>query len=723
MKISHTLLVVLLLFSVASRAQNRPRVGLALSGGGAKSMAQLGALRVIEQSGIKIDYISGTSMGAVIGAMYAMGYTVDEIEYWLAQVDWDQLMTNEIPKNRLPYLNREDEKYLLNINLEDGELSLPNAINQGNYILKILDYLSMRHHDVNDFSQFDIPFLCMATDLETGESVVFEQGEIASALRASVAFPSLFAPFEIDGRLYVDGGVRNNLPIAVLKDQKQMDIVIAIDVQGQLYNKEDINSIVDVLEQVGSFPNMLYFEEQKKKADFIIRPPIDNYGITDYAATDTLVKSGYAATLVYLDEFKSIANRQGQIANYPRPCCKATPLVKFQVDSVLVTGVSPSEATLVRGKLHIKKPGEYELSTLDRGLDLLYGSKKYKKVDFQFSQKDSANIVKININKKPTRHSFGFGVHYDDDFSIALLANYTMRDALILNSIFKVDLAISENPRGSISWIFERGYVPSLGIKGSFNRFQPRIYSDGVAETQLTYFTYNAEAFLHSTIANKYTIGTGIKWDNVELSEVIPIINITRELNQYLIYYGFLDFYSLNRSFKPTSGFDFNADFNAITDLKENAVEELRAVGKVTFNTAFSLTSKLGANAAVNGAFTIGPDLDYPYNIFVGGLGQNYINFTFPFVGYRHMELIGRDFAAIKASLFYEFAANHFVTICANAGKLESSLDALFDSNLILDGYGVSYGYNSPIGPLELTVMGSSNHAKIFTYISLGFWF
>jgi NTE family protein len=134
-------------------------------------------------------------------------------------------------------------------------------------------------------------------------------------------------------------------------------------------------------------------------------------------------------------------------------------------------------------------------------------------------------------------------------------------------------------------------------------------------------------------------------------------------------------------------------------------------------------SDRFGMQFGASGAATIGSDLDYPYNIFVGGLGQNYINFTFPFVGYRFMELIGRNYIAGHAWVYFEFFENHFITAKTNFGKLEPTVDALFSSDVVLDGYGLSYAYKSPIGPMELTVMGSSNHARIFTYISLGFWF
>jgi NTE family protein len=715
-------IVFMCLFFITGNAQNRPRVGLALSGGGAKSMAQIGALRVIEESGIKIDYISGTSMGAVIGAMYAMGYTVDEIEASLAEVDYDQLLSNDMPRNIKPFLNRNDEKYLLSVELNDGKINLPKAFNYGHYMLKILSYLTMQNHEVSNFEELPIPFLCMATDLETGESVVFDKGNLTDALRASVAYPSIFSPYEINGRLYIDGGVRNNLPIAVLKDEKNIDFVIAIDVQGKLYNKEELTGIVEVLEQVGSFPNMLYYDQQKKKADIIVRPPIDQYGITDYDATDTLIHLGYEATLPFLPKLTALADIQGNIP-IERPCCTATPLPSFQVDSVVVKGVGKNEAKFVKSRLRLNDTGVYELKVLNRGLDLLYGSGSYEKAEFQYLTKNGQNTALIQLQKKPSRHSFRFGLHYDDDFSIALLANYTMRDLGLINSKFIAEVAISENPRGQIAYLVERSFIPTLGFRVYFNRFQPRLYLSQEPIAELNFFTYNADVFVQSTLFNNYTIGTGIKYEGVELSETIPFLGIEGTVNNYLHYYAFLDFDSFNRSFRPTTGFLLNGRFNLITPTAEDLAREASSVVTVKYDQALRFTDRFGMQFGGSGAATIGPDLDYPYNIFVGGLGQNYINFTFPFVGYRFMELIGRNFVAAHAWIYYEFFENHFITAKTNFGKLESTVDELFSSDVLLDGYGLSYAYKSPIGPMELTVMGSSNHAKIFTYISLGFWF
>ena len=230
-----TLLFLIPLLSRPASAQTADscdlKIGLVFSGGGAKCLAQIGALKVIDSAGIKVDYIAGTSMGAIIGSMYALGYSVDEIEEYLRKVDWDALLSNEIPHNRLSYFDRKSEaRYLLSFPLVEGKLRLPTGLNYAQYILKQLSYLTQQSYRYPTFSDFPIPFLCVATNLENGQMKIFEDGNLTDALRASSAFPSLFTPYEVNGNLYIDGGLVNNYPVKPLRE-RGMDYIIGIDVQ------------------------------------------------------------------------------------------------------------------------------------------------------------------------------------------------------------------------------------------------------------------------------------------------------------------------------------------------------------------------------------------------------------------------------------------------------------------------------------------------------------
>lgn len=710
-----------MLFAMLSFGQKRTTVGLALSGGGAKGMAHIGVLRALEEHNVKIDYISGTSMGAVVGAMYAIGYSVDQIEAYLKNVDWDALLENTLPRNHLSVLDRESaERYMLDFEVVNDKVLSPDAFNKGQYMLKELSFLTFPAHGQTDFSKFKIPFLCIATDLVTGESVTLEEGELSEALRSSLAFPSMFSPFKIKDRTYVDGGVLNNLPIAVLTDEKNMDFVIASNVQGRLYTEEELNSVIHILEQVSSYANAIGYREQKNKAALIINSPVLEYGLTAYDQTDTIAKIGYAEAMKYasiFDGLSKIPERQDSVIDLRRQ-------KEIYINNVEVSGINQTTSRFVKSKLRLKKPTQYTPKKLNAGLDRLYGSSYYDHMYFDLIPSDTGYTLRLKLQEKKSTTTLRTGLHYDDDFGIGILANITVRNALLANSRFVMDVVLSENPRGKFAYVFDRGFIPSLGVQFEFHRFGTKIYDNRAAITSLTYQDFSIATFLTSTFSNNYSIGGGVKFENVNYLEDFQALDLGRFNNNYLQTYAFLDFDNFNRKYKPSKGFKLKAEIIAISRQKEGTqFFDASSVAYVKYDQSITITKHMGLSTTVLFAGTIGPDLDLPYNIYFGGLGENYNNFIFPFLGYRYMELIGRNAFMARVDLYVEPAKNHFITAKANVGKMEATIEGFFNQSILLDGYGLSYGYNSPFGPLEFTIIASSNHGAILSYLSLGFWF
>ena len=719
MKIKISILLVFL--GLFSFGQEPLKVGLALSGGGAKGMAHIGVLRALEQYNVKIDYISGTSMGAVVGAMYSIGYSVDQIEEYLKNVDWDALLDNTLPRNHLSVLDRESaERYVLDFEVYEDKILAPDAFNKGQYMLKELSFLTFPAHGKTDFSTFDIPFLCVGTDLATGEAVIFEDGELSGALRASLAFPSMFSPFKIKDRKYVDGGVVNNLPIAVLKEEKGMDFVIASNVQGRLYTEEELVSVIQILEQVSSFANAMGYENQRDMASLMINPPVLSYSLTAYNEADTIINLGYNEAKKYKAVFNTLPQRKTKRDT-------VLDLRKegdFYVNNVEVNGIRQTTSRYVKSTLKLKKPRDYSPKKLNAGLDRLYGSSYYDYLYFDLVPADTGYTLILKLEERKSSTTLRTGLHYDDDFGIGILANITLRNAILANSRFTMDVVLSENVRGKIAYVYDRGYVPALGLAFAFNRFGTKIYDNGEPITSLTYQDFSLSAFLTSTFSNNYSIGGGVKFENVNYLEDFQTLGIGQFNNNYLQTNVFIDFDNFNRKYKPSRGFKLKSEFRTISRQKEGAqFFDASSIAYAKYDQAIKLSSKFGINTTLLGAFTIGPDLDLPYNIYFGGLGENYNNFIFPFLGYRYMELFGRNGVMGRLDFYFEPAKNHFITAKANVGKLDPTVDGLFNKSILLDGYGISYGYSSPFGPLEFTVIGSTNHSAILTYLSLGFWF
>ena len=229
------------------------KVGVVLSGGGAKGLAHVSVLRTLEDAGVRVDYIGGTSMGAIIGALYASGYNAKQLDSIIKSVDFFKVISNDLPRKAKPFYEKESgEKYALTLPVKNGKVGIPIAITEGQNVMNLLTRLTQHVNDIEDFNQLPVPFLCIGTDLETGKQKVFNSGFLPLVAKASGSFPTLLAPVEIDGKLYSDGGIVNNFPVDEVKAMGA-DVLIGVDIQDGLKKKEKLNSAPTILNQIVGF--------------------------------------------------------------------------------------------------------------------------------------------------------------------------------------------------------------------------------------------------------------------------------------------------------------------------------------------------------------------------------------------------------------------------------------------------------------------------------------
>lgn len=715
------LILILLILPGFLQAQKDLKIGLVLSGGGAKCMAQIGALKVIEEAGIQIDYIGGTSMGAIVGAMYSLGYSAHEIEGYLRQVNWDALMTNEIPRNRLSFFDRKaDSRYILSFPVTNQGIQLPRGINYAQYILKELSTITQQSYNYESFEELPIPFFCLATNLETGKQKVFEEGRLIDALRASSAFPSLFTPYEIEDSLYIDGGVVLNYPVKIMRE-KDVDVVIGVDMQDYLNQREELNSVVRVLEQTTAFLNSRNKKDSEELTDIWITPKIPEAGIATFELFDSIVAKGEREARKYLPALLKLAQAD---EGSKRANIKKTPKKEFYVKDIKVKGLETLTESYVLGKLRVREEKLCDLERLGAGLDQLYGSRYFKNVDYTLSPQDTGYTLNINLVEEDFSQSFKLGINYSDDFNAALLVNYTNRKLFFKNSRLSIDLALGDMPRGELNYFVDRGFIPTLGLKLRTHRFRYQNFLDRVPINEKIYQDYSLDIFIQSTLKDAYAIGAGIQLEDIDITEQFET-STGEEINKgFINYYGFIDFDSFDDANFPKHGFQLNAQYRIIAErFGFETFLEPSSVFDLSYRQAAQINNRLSLVTRLYGATTIGPNLDRPYQVHLGSLGQSYINYIQPFIGYRFMELVGRNALFIRADFNYELYKDHFIQFKANFGKMEPTLNALFISDILLDGYSLGYTYNSLIGPLEFNVAGSTNHNDIYTYIRLGFWF
>lgn len=327
---------ILLLFtffvccSSFAQEQNRPKVGLVLSGGGAKGFAHIGVLKVLEEAGVKIDYIGGTSMGSVIGGLYATGYNAAQIDSIFQSTNFNELITDFIPRSSKNfYEKRNDELYALVLPFNKFKVGIPEALSKGMYNFNLLSSVTRSVRYQRDFLQLPTPFLCIGTDIETGKQVIFNKGNLAQAIIASSAFPSLFSPVQIDGKLIVDGGVTNNYPIDEVK-MLGADIIIGVDVQDDLLKRISLKDATKILVQINNLHTIEKMKENIKKTDIYIKPDIRDFGVISFDKGKEIIKKGEEATFAVFEKIKVL----GEGANkYEKPKLKL-PIDSLQIDKI-----------------------------------------------------------------------------------------------------------------------------------------------------------------------------------------------------------------------------------------------------------------------------------------------------------------------------------------------------------------------------------------------------
>ena len=295
------LFIFLVITSVLSWGQNDtedPKVGLVPSGGGAKGLAHIGALKIIEDSGVEIDYIGGTSMGAIIGALYASGYSARQLDSIFEELDFDELIQDEIPrKSKTFYEKTETDKYAVTLPFDGFKVSFPSGLSKGQNVYNLFSKLTSHVSEIDDFSELPIPFFCMATNVETGEEIMLESGYLPQAISASGALPSLFSPVIIDEQVLIDGGVKNNYPVEELR-AKGMDIIIGVDVQDSLKTRKDLNSAFDVLVQINNFRSIEEMNGKREQTDVYINPNIDEFTVVSFDEGRNIIDLDRAARLL-----------------------------------------------------------------------------------------------------------------------------------------------------------------------------------------------------------------------------------------------------------------------------------------------------------------------------------------------------------------------------------------------------------------------------------------
>lgn len=734
------ILLLIILWSLhpieAQTQQKPPKIGLVLSGGGAKGLAHIGVLKVIEESGIKIDYIGGTSMGAVIGGLYASGYKASQLDSIFKATDFTTLIQDDLPRAAKTFKERNDaERYSFSFPFDNFKINLPSGISKGQNIYNLLAQLT-QHVDTQKFSELGIPFFCIATDIETGEEVMLDQGNLAQAISASGAIPSLFRPVNIDGKMLSDGGIVNNYPIEHLQ-QKEMDIIIGVDVQDSLFGRERLKSGLGIMTQVNNFRTIKAMTSKRGLTDIYIRPNIDEYSVLSFEDGETIIKQGYQAGQNALMALKEIADMQ----NVPNQALKAITISdSLVIDDISIVGNETYPRNYIRGKLKIETGQKIPYTDLNDGLNNLSATGNFDRVTYNIKTHNNQAVLVIFVEESPNKTALRLAAHYDELYKSALLVNLSHKSLFMTNDNISLDLILGENSRYNFEYFIDKGKYWSLGLKSRFNHLEenlntkftqsnPILDNFNINQINLEVDDFTNQFFAETYLFKDFRFGTGIEYKNIRAftSTFINDPNVDDELtilenNNLTSAFGYMDYDSLDDKYFPTKGFYFNGDFHLYFS-NENIAEFSIAKGDIGY--VFTPFDKFTFRVSSELGFRIGQETVEALDFYLGGYGFYPINNLRPFLGYDFLTVSADSYVKGLAEVDFNFLAKHHLILSANYANVDDDIlqTGEWFSSPDFSGYAMGYGLNTIFGPLEVKYSYSPETKDGMWFFSLGYWF
>ncbi|MFH6986179.1 patatin-like phospholipase family protein [Flavobacterium collinsii] len=710
----------------------RPKIGLVLSGGGAKGFAHIGVLKVLEEAGIKIDYIGGTSMGSIIGGLYASGYNASQIDSIFKKTNFDELINDYIPRSSKNFYGKKnDELYAIALPFSNFRIGIPEALSKGMYNYNLLSGLTRNVRHVRDFNQLPTPFLCIGTNIETGEEVLLNKGNLVQAMMASSAFPSLFTPIEIDGNLLVDGGVVNNYPIKEVRNLGA-DIIIGVDVQDDLMNRKNLKNATKILVQITNLQSIDKMKNKIKDTDVYIKPDIRDYGVISFDKGEEIIRKGEEAAFAVYERIKSLTD---EAHFYKKPKLKIASDT-LQINQINSENLENYTKEYIRGKLRFKPGSTITYNDLKTGINNLNATQNFSTISYCLQPDGQQDDLDIVLKENPTQTFLKLGLHYDGLYKSGILLNLTHKKTFLKNDVTSLDVILGDNFRYDFNYYIENGFNISFGFQSRLNQFNRNVTTSintltaqnpNVNLINVDFLDITNQAYFQTIFVQKFLMGGGfeykyLKIDSPTLSNTVNTI----EKSSYLSLFGYLKYDSFDSKSFPRSGLYFSTDLQtylASSDYTQQFKPFSIAKAEIAFVKTFfrKATFKIDADAG----FNIGSDSVPFFDFILGGYGYSKINNFNYFYGYDFLSIAGNSFIKTGLTLDYEIFKKNHVNLSANFANLGNDIFTKVDwiSMPKYTGYAVGYGLETIIGPIEIKQSWSPEMSKSFTWFSIGFLF
>lgn len=745
-----SILVICLAHPVKAQTKppERPKIGLVLSGGGAKGLVHIGVLKVLEEAGIVPDYISGTSMGSIIGGLYSIGYTANELSALNHTLPWPIMLSDYVPLRNISLEEKHDYKrFFAELPIRKRRLMLPSGLLEGQNLSVLLSSLTWRTAGIDSFDHFPYPFRCVGTDIINGEIVDFNSGDLAINMRASMAIPSVFTPVVFDSsKVIVDGGVIRNFPVDEVLDMGA-DIVIGVYAGfKEKETSEDLRSMSKILSRSAGSYGIYDSREQAKKVDILIAPPLTGFNSADFNKSVEIEEAGIISAREHFDELRALAAEQKKYGGgiKPEPLPEKDSIL---ISRVVVNDLKYNDQSLVYGMLNIARNSYLTKGELQEGLERLFGTQYFERLSYRFEKDQDAFRLVIEAEEKPPS-SLKVSVHYDNFYGAGLLLNFTQSNFLVSGARLTLVGDLSQYPQARVYYRKYTGPKKKLlaGFESYFESNMIRVYVHGEEIGYSNQYHFISELSLKHALTINQQIGAGLLFEysavypNKAMQTLYPTeFNFKR--------FGFAGF-GLSGSYKlntldddlyPLEGSEVEINvkgiYNPAIDLKllSDTIDtetSLSSFAKlyINFGTYQLIAPRMSLLTGISLGLSKDAFIASDY-FFIGGFKDNLRRNQIPFAGYKSGEVVASNIVQIKLGLNYQLTRNLRIQTLGNVLLTSGTVKSLSENLINLDtdnlhvGYGAGLLYKTPLGPVNIFLSGNNKDSRLRFYINMGFTF
>ena len=713
----------------------RKKVAVVLSGGGAKGTAHIGALKVIERAGLPIDIVTGTSMGSLVGGLYAIGYNAEALDSLVRGLDWSYVISDRENMSRQSLIDRKKQNtYILSRGLTIGKRNNDDGgFIKGKNINLLLEKLCMGYTDSIDFNNLPIPFACVATDLVGNSEVDFHSGRLPQALRASMAIPAVFSPVRIGKKVLVDGGMTNNFPVDLARAMGA-DIVIGVTVQDSLRSSEGLNSTLSILMQIVDFNTMNKYNENIANTDVHIRVDPSGYSSASFnsAAVDTLINRGEAEAMRHWDELIALKDSIGIDDSFEpirlQPLRPRVMTEHVHLTSCVFENMTPQDEEFLTAKFHLNSldsisTHDEELIITSMRTDLFYQTATSRLVE----ETDGYRLVLTAGNRKTSQVNLGFRFDNEEMVALQLNANLPLKKTLYVSSDLTLRLGKRIMAGGEITFHPRWMRTSRPTVSYYFRHNDIDVYNLGDREYNISYNQHQTSLEPFNFSIHNFYFRMGISWDYFNFGKMLQSDD-SRDVyfsnGHYFKYQAQVNFNSEDSWFFPTKGARFTAGYAYITDnfARMNGKAGVSDVS-ASWRKSFALGKSFTLQTMLYGRMLFGTDIPHVYGNIVGGdfFGQ-YVEQQMPLTGLGHVEYAERHFTALQMQAQQRLGKSHYFLLRFSVAQHAEELKDIMKTKSII-GNQLAYFYDTVFGPLGATI-GYSNRTKTpYLYINLGYVF